>query len=472
MTNRTAPVKDRLTIDPLEPGAFPLDALPDAMRTVAESLADVHQIDVALPAMATLATLSGAIGKSVTVSGAVNGRNTYCNLFIIAGAPKSYGKGASSKSAQPMLDASEELFDNFQKVELGMLLAERVVLEREQKTLINNCASKTAMARAAEQVKLDETMQRINAIDALLKWPPSFHIGAATGAALEETLLRNDEQIFSYSPEAGDMVRIALGKYSKDGSGDFDLFLSGYSVETYSSGRVGRGFKTMTPCIASLWMCQPSLLRELYGSAEGLERGLTARVLAFCCEHEIIPEDDGISREVDRVASEAWNQLILDTLEGRENPRALHTDPAAREAFRHWHNAGVKLRNGLLRDVEGEAGRWRENAIRIAGVLAVAAGAGRITESIAADAIRLCRWAVFSGLSLLASGRAARQSEQAGRLRELLAAGPVTVRDLGRRHGFNKSTIQHLVAIYPDDFIVETVKHESAGRPSQIVRRK
>ena len=268
------------------------------------------------------------------------------------------------------------------------------------------------------------------------------------------------------------MVRIALGRYSKDGSGDFDLFLSGYSVEHYSSGRVGRGFNSLTPCLSSLWMCQPSLLRELYGSAEGLERGLTARVLAFCCEHETIPEDDGVFREVDGAAFEVWSQLISDTLESRENPLILHTDPAAREAFRQWHNKGVSLRNGMLRDVEGEAGRWRENAIRIAGVLAVASGAVRITEELAHDAIRLCRWAVFSGLSLLASGRTARQSEQRTKLLLILEAGPVTARDLHRRHSFTKSDIQHLAAVYPDDFILETVKPESAGRPSEIVRLK
>jgi len=460
--------------DLLEPGTFPLDALPEGMRTVAASLADVHQIDVALPAMAALATLSGAIGKSVTVSGAVNGRDTHCNLFIIAGAPKSYGKGAASTAAKPIVEASADVLEQFMQNERADLQTEVELLEGQKKKQLKECGAMLEEFGECDKTKLSETNAKLEQITWLLetKARPGFHVGACTGAALEEHLSRNDETAFSFSPEAGDMVRIALGKYSKDGSGDFDLFLSGYSVESYSSGRVGRGFKSLTPCLSSLWMCQPSLLRELYGSTEGLERGLTARVLAFCCEHETIPEDDGILREVDRAAFETWDHLIRNILENRKSPQILQTDPAAREAFLQWHNESVKLRNGLLRDVEGEAGRWRENAIRIAGVLAVAAGAERITERIAADAIRLCRWAVFSGLSLLASGRTARQSEQRIKLLLILEAGPVTARDLHRRHGVSKSTIRHLITVCPDDFILETIKPEGAGRPSEVVRLK
>lgn len=458
--------------DQLEPGAFPLDALPGAMRTVAESLADVHQIDVALPAMAALATLSGGIGKSVTISGAVNGRDTHCNLFVIAGAPKSYGKGAASTAAKPIVEASAERLDHFMQFERADLQTERELLEKQKRDLLKSGTKKDAHSGSCNKEALKKINKELEQVAGLLdcKARPGYHVGACTGAALEEHLARNDETAFSFSPEAGDMVRIALGKYSKDGSADFDLFLSGYSVEHYSSGRAGRGFKSLNPCLSSLWMCQPALLRELYGSAEGLERGLTARVLAFCCEHETIPEDDGILRRVDQAAFTAWNQLIRDTLKNRQNPRVLHTDPAAREAFRQWHNEGVTLRNGLLRDVEGEAGRWRENAIRIAGVLTVAAGADRITEGLAQDAIRLCRWAVFSGLSLLASGRAARQSEQRTRLMLILGAGAVTVRDLQRRHGFTRAELQHLATGYPDDFILETV--QTGGRPSETVRLK
>ena len=47
----------------VEPGAFPLDALAGVQRRIVEETADVHRIDAALPGMAAVATLAGAIGK-------------------------------------------------------------------------------------------------------------------------------------------------------------------------------------------------------------------------------------------------------------------------------------------------------------------------------------------------------------------------------------------------------------------------
>jgi hypothetical protein len=108
----------------------------------------------------------------------------------------------------------------------------------------------------------------------------------STSAALTEILKRNGETIFSFSPEAGELVRIALGKFNKDQAADFDLFLSGYTVESARETRISREDSgDFVPCISVLWFCQPFLLREIFTNEEALERGLTARVLPFIVEH-------------------------------------------------------------------------------------------------------------------------------------------------------------------------------------------
>ena len=78
-----------------EPGEFPLDALNPTIRTMVEESAETYQIDPALPAMAGVATLAGAIGKRIVVTGATSGRRTHLNVYVIPGAPKSYGKNAA-----------------------------------------------------------------------------------------------------------------------------------------------------------------------------------------------------------------------------------------------------------------------------------------------------------------------------------------------------------------------------------------
>ena len=70
---------------------YPLHALNVTMRAIAEATAEVHQIPIELPAMAAVATMAGALGKSCELVGAVNGKTSFGNIYVIAGAPKSTG---------------------------------------------------------------------------------------------------------------------------------------------------------------------------------------------------------------------------------------------------------------------------------------------------------------------------------------------------------------------------------------------
>ena len=94
----------------LEPGEFPLHALSPAMRDMAEDLANVHRVPVQLPAMCAVGILSGALGNAYTLTGAVDGKDCFGNLYVIPAAPKSSGKGSVANAlAKPLLTASGEL---------------------------------------------------------------------------------------------------------------------------------------------------------------------------------------------------------------------------------------------------------------------------------------------------------------------------------------------------------------------------
>ncbi len=114
---------------------------------------------------------------------------------------------------------------------------------------------------------------------------PALYTGSATGAALVETLQRNDEQCYSLALEAGDAIRVMGGRFTADQKGDFDLALSGYSGEPFAQSRKGSGQVNLkAPCMNILWSVQPSLLHELYGTAEAQERGLLARFNVIRCD--------------------------------------------------------------------------------------------------------------------------------------------------------------------------------------------
>lgn len=469
-----------------EPGGFPLDALGETQRRIVESTSEVFQIAPELPGMASIATMAAAIGKSYVVQDATNGRETHCNLYVIAGAPKSYGKGACAVIAGPLIAASSELAEAFKLNDRPELVQEQRVLEKKMANTISLLAkvggknAELLSEHEKEQLRgeLVEMQKRFDHIEPLVKQLPSYWIGSSTSAAFAEFLARNDGVIFSYSLEAGELVRIALGKFSKDNAADFDLLLSGYTVEVLRETRIIRGDNQLLPCVSVLWFCQPFLLRELYANEEALERGLTARVLPFAVEHAVIPYDDGVSRCVNEQARAEWDGLIRRILEGRNERHFIQCSREAREVFRAFHNEAVDYRNGHYRDIEGELGRWRENAVRVSGGLCVEDGLTKgtdgsqliLTPEQAERGVRIARWAHLSGLRFMERGRTERQFARVEKLQGVLARqyrGTATLADLKKRNGFENAEVIQLATAFP--LVLKYEKHETGGRPSETV---
>ncbi|HPA18248.1 MAG TPA: DUF3987 domain-containing protein [Verrucomicrobiae bacterium] len=469
-----------------EPGDFPVGVLSPAQRAIVESTAEVYRIDPALPGMASLAALGASPGKNLWVTGAVAGRETPSNLFVIAAAPKSYGKNGASTVVAPLLAISDRRAMEFRDGARPRLCRERAVAERRSRLITEWLArgrgesNRAIEAREREDLEgqLGELQARMAEIDPLLESEPTLWVGSYTGAALARALARNGEALLCFCPEAGDAIRIALGRFSKDAKADFDLFLSGYSVEPWSEGRITRGSVNIRPCIGTIWLCQPALLRELLSNEEAMARGMTARFLMFAVDHGTIPHDDGLPRFVPGEAATRWARVLETGVQIRDmdGPCRLACEPEAREAFRAWHNESVDLRNGDFRDVEGELGRWRENAIRIAACLALADAAdhGQWPKAISGDcasrALGLCRWAALTALRLMQAGRVERLAAGADRLAEALGGheGVTTLRTLDHRHGITAGEVRTLAGAFPERFRLTRQKGGGPGRPSEI----
>jgi hypothetical protein len=471
-----------------QPGTFPVDALGETQTRIVEAVTSVYQLPPELAAMPALAVTAAALGKAWKLSGAVNGRENFGNLYIIPGAPKSAGKGAAAQLAEPILQASAKMEVDWKETKRPSLESHRQVLEARAKHLTNCLARRKDGGQSLPETELriiEADLLAVNAdlerIRPLLAAVPSYHVGNATSEALAMKFARNDDTLFAFSPEGGDTVRVMLGKYNKGDSADFDPWLSGYSVESYQSDRVLRGNVNIIPCLTALIFCQPSLLRELYGNEEAFERGLTARVLPFVCEPNL-REDDGVERSVSTHHRDAWRDLITSLLDQRRAqlstgaPIIVRCDPDAREVFRAFHNESIRLRNGEYRDIEGELGRWRENACRIALGLCVAdnPAATALTARQAERAVRLARWGHYSALQVLHAGRMERRQVRVNRLRDLLdeSGGEVTLRNLEKSHGFSPEEVQRIAAEFPAQFRVESRQNPKGGPQSLILKRR
>ena len=478
---------DAATAD-LEPGEFPLHALNSDMHAMVENVADVHRVPVALPAMCAAGIVSGALGNAFTLTGAVDGKECYGNLFVVAAAPKSSGKGSvASPLVRPLLEASGELEANFKQSQLPGLRTEKAILEKRVGMLVTELASgQTGKGKDRQPMgetektetrrELEQAHARLDEIEPFLDALPTYWLGNTTSEAMERQFKRNNLGLFCYSPEAGAAVRVMLGKYTKGEAADLDLYLSGYSVEAWRSDRIGRGVCQIKPCLSMLLMVQPSILRELMGNEEAFERGMTARTITFIVETEPL-EDDGIRRHINGETETAWGQLIRGILARREalagSPHRITCTAEAREVFRQFHNEAVRLRRGEFRDIEAELGRWRENAIRLAIGQCVADNlqAQELTGEQAARAVEIMRWCARSALQITNAARMQRRAGRADELQALLAGKPggqETLRNLDRSHGFTPEEVRILAGQFPERFAVERV--ETGGRPSETLR--
>jgi hypothetical protein len=469
------------------PGPFPIDAMNETQKRIVESVANVYQLPIELAAMPALAVIGAALGKAWKLTGAVNGRENFGNLYIIPGAPKSTGKGAAAQLAEPIVSASGKLIDDWRANEKPDLETKKHVLEARLKIITLRLAQRKDGKRPLPQRELEELQAElrdanaeIERIKPFLTAAPSYHVGNATSEALATKFVRNTDTLFAFAYEGGEVLRVLLGKYSKGESADLDLWLSGYSVEPYQSDRVLRGNVNIIPCLTVLIFCQPSLLRELYSNEEAFERGLTARLLPFICESSL-QEDDGVERSVSVHHRQAWQDLISALLNQRQKllasdaPAMVRCHPDAREVFREFHNESIKLHNGPCRDVEGELGRWRESSCRIGLGLSVAdnPGASEMTKAQAERAVILARWAHYSALQVMHSGRMERRLSRATKLQDLVArySDQVTLRVLEKSHGFDQDEVERLVLNFPALLRLETKQNPKGGPMSRILTR-
>jgi len=452
------------------PEQFPLDAFPPLLRAVAEDMANVYQTPVCLPAMSLLAVESGAVGKSVVVRGAYKDKLTRLNLYVIPVAERGSGKGVIGETlCAPISRRSRELAER-QRIVVADTRGELGVLKKEVQRLEQQAAGTEGQERASLLDTLSNRHARLAELEAEAAREATLLVDNTSSEALGRALADNEEALFSYSAEAGAAVKVALGKYSDEG--DFDLLLSGYSGDAVRTSRITRrAVQLESPCLALLWLVQSCVIRQLVSDAEAFSRGLTARPLIF---------DTGSRREYDDrrslafTHSDKWSTFLDKVIDSRlagKTQREITCTGDAREVFARFHDESVDLERGPYADLAGELSRWRENAVKIGGLFAVAEGTDMMSPAQAERAVSVVRWCGFNYLGLLQAGRRERQREELERVLELLREhkGAVSLGILARSHGIKRPQLESLIAAFPAHLAIHRIPQEGAGRPAEML---
>lgn len=456
-------------------GEFPLDAFPSVLLDYASSLASVRSVPVELPLLCCLGTVSGAMGKSWELHGAVNGQKNRGNIYLVLGLPPGTGKGIANLIITPIREYERFLTEQWNTVKKPQLEAEKEIALATVKRLLH--PPKNAQF---DRQLLIEAKKELREAENRLAYSPALIGGNATTSGLARELTRvTAETLFVCSAEGGEIVRVMLGSYRQDG-GDFELWLNGYSGEGYKQTRGSQSsgapdIVALTDiCLSCLLMVQPSVMTEVLVSKEARERGLITRILPVRLD---VPPvlDDGAVLHLQGGVEESWNRLCIGILRQRfsnPTPNLISCSEEARALLIKHHNEAQAWIMGELADCRVDLSRWRENALRIATILAVAEDpeVKVLTGDVAARAIRIHRWIALGALQETASDRDDQLNTRANKLAEVLSqcGGSRLVSELRNLNKFPLNELVQLTTHFSDRFEMETITN--GGRPGQWVR--
>jgi len=453
---------------------FPLSSLPPLVEAFAREVCATALVPERLAGSCALGILSASIGPGLEVQSAPD-RVTRANIYICVSADISTGKSAGCRHmAKPLFAFEQERARAWQENERADLRSRRGLLE------VDIQATKKIYAKehnidAGEELKayereLEELNQRLH--------EPCLVVQDITTEKLAVVLSQNNETITSLSSDALSIVNILLGRYNKLDRTDEAIYLSGYSSDPIRIARMSReSISLNSPCITALWLTQPDKLQSLLDERSLNEGGLIPRLLAChtYCEPQEIPEHPACISMATRKAYEGLIYSLLSRYRLAPESFVIQPTPEALQLLDAHYNAIVKRRRGDLRDVAGHAGRWTEQAWRIAvclhaGMHGSTAHEQPLALETAQRAITLADWFAVEQLHILQAGRTQRKYERFEKLQELLLRyykGTATLRDLQLRNGFKVEEVRELVENFPGILTIETLK--TGGRPSETV---
>jgi hypothetical protein len=261
---------------------FPIDALPGTGKLFVEAVAEVTQVDAALPAMAYLAMLSACrAGDAVTLIS----HKEQCNLYIAAVLPSGHRKTSTvNLMSKPLFDCQHE--QQLQSEVVIRTATNRfMVLESELKKM----REKAAKAKSAEERR--EFLDQANDISEEMQanpvpTTPVFIVDDITTEQLGILMVENNDRMSIITAEGG-IFKLMSGLYAK-GEGNYDLYLKAHSGDPWSNHRVGRKSQTMMkPSLTMGLAIQPDVLDEIGKNKHFRGRGLIARFLFAICKSQV-----------------------------------------------------------------------------------------------------------------------------------------------------------------------------------------
>ena len=310
---------------------FPSECLPRVLRRMAEGVAELERLPVAMTGPMVLAVASAALGRGVLLKG-LQGKVTPPNLFVCVCKESGTGGSTAFKSITAPMDGMQaRILRTFREEELPGLEAEKTTLLIE----VEACKARYKKAEAVEdrqqaREEMKSALAKIKKTEEAMR-EPLLWTSDTTPESLAERLEANGDTLSQFNPDAGDSFSSMLGCYrdktSRDGS--TALWLKSYSNEPHTNTRTRGSIHLKRPCLSMLLVITPSTARKHLEDKSLLETGFLGRLLLCDPKAEMQPltfEDALARRGLHSDISQPFESAIWKALAFYRRPRGLVVD--------------------------------------------------------------------------------------------------------------------------------------------------
>ncbi len=353
---------------------FPLDALPDFLRSYAKGLATATQTPVDLPAMLGLANCSAAIAGKVIVRvredwheptniynvNALDVGERKTAVHDATKAPLEEVEGQLVRDAQLVIDAARVKHD---------ILVARLEHLKKAAGKEDNAAEREKLIESAKKTSAELQEAKIPATPKLLAG------GDITPEAIASNLADQDGRLFISSDE-GELFNLLNGRY---GNGpNFEIVLKAHAGSKVRVDRRGRSEVVGRATLTIAMTVQPDVLRGIAANPEFRARGLTARLL-YTLPKSLVGRRNSTPEALNPEAVNQYSQHVkkLAALEkekdkeGNSAPKVVDLSADARDYLTAFMDElePQLAEGGALRPIADWANKLAGAVVRLAAIL-------------------------------------------------------------------------------------------------------
>lgn len=344
---------------------FPLDCLPAGLRDFVQQLAACKQAPVDAAAVSLLSVFSMAEGGRFMVDpGIAAVYQLGINLFTMTVMESGTGKSE-------IMNVLKKPIEDFVK-DYNWKNREKIAMDENWSSVLRERVSKAkkqCVSGKADYSDLEEAQRELDAFRPMKKL--RCITDNATSEALENLLAENDGVMSVVSTEGG-VIDIMGGRYSKDGGSNIDIYLHGYSNESFDKDRAGQGHVHVDHLYLNvIFSIQPRVLKD-FMRKDFIEKGMTSRFL-YSIPRELEERLLRDSPNIEPLVLADYENKIRDIMSIERNvgaPYELRFSKEATELMISYNDDEIQKRiKEDLACIKRTARRIIGQTIRLAGVL-------------------------------------------------------------------------------------------------------